>query len=172
MTNPKAVGPKHLNSRICFLHQATKYMASIALDEVGVNAEDDASSTRKSVNRQIPATSPSRQDRINTEAQRLACGYARQMRAVAKKTTIRLAREVKRSLCKRCNTLLHPGTTSHQYLDNPSRGGRKSHAEVLVIRCQVCSTIKRFPSGTRQVRRSDRLNRASSSSDKVTRREE
>jgi len=64
---------------------------------------------------------------------------------------------VKALLCKRCDVLLVPGSTSSVTVENASRGGKKPWAEVEVVRCLACGAEKRFPVGaTRQKRKTRR----------------
>jgi ribonuclease P protein subunit RPR2 len=71
--------------------------------------------------------------------------YASHMRGVSLKTQTRLSVPVKRSFCKRCDTSLIPEVSCTQKIRNESRGRKKPWADVLVIRCLVCGTEKRFP---------------------------
>lgn len=61
------------------------------------------------------------------------------------KTQIRLPVTLKRSFCKRCDTILIPGVTCSHETKNASRGGKKPWANVLVVQCLSCGTEKRFP---------------------------
>lgn len=67
------------------------------------------------------------------------------MRGVSLKTQTRLPVPVKRSYCKKCDTFLEAGVNCEREIQNPSRGRRKPWADVLVVRCLVCGTEKRFP---------------------------
>lgn len=79
------------------------------------------------------------------------------LRGVSLKSQIRLSPAIKRSLCKRCDTLLVPGSTSTSRMENLSKGGRKPWADVLIIQCGVCHAEKRFPVGApRQQKREQR----------------
>ncbi|EED15393.1 conserved hypothetical protein [Talaromyces stipitatus ATCC 10500] len=71
--------------------------------------------------------------------------YINQMRGVALKTQQRLSQETKRGFCKRCDLLLIPGETCTEEIQNESKGRRKPWADVLVVRCKACETVKRFP---------------------------
>ncbi|WEW61423.1 ribonuclease P subunit [Emydomyces testavorans] len=75
----------------------------------------------------------------------LARQYASQLKTVSLKSQLRLPRSIKHSLCKRCDTLLIPGSTCSKYIENKSRGGKKPWADVLVVKCGVCGTAKRYP---------------------------
>ena len=82
-----------------------------------------------------------------------------QLRSVSLKGQIRLSQAMKHSICKRCDALLVPGSTSSTRIENKSRGGKKAWADVLVVTCQSCSAVKRFPVGAkRQCRRHLRAN--------------
>ena len=73
------------------------------------------------------------------------------------KSQIRLSPAIKRSLCKRCDALLVSGSDSTSRLENKSRGGKKPWADVLVVTCNSCGTVKRFPVGAkRQSKRAER----------------
>jgi len=69
------------------------------------------------------------------------------MRSVAKKSVMRLGPQIKRTICKRCDTLLVPGVSCENRIENASKGGKKSWADVLVVECMACGTVKRFPVG-------------------------
>ncbi|EFW18928.1 hypothetical protein D8B26_007131 [Coccidioides posadasii str. Silveira] len=75
----------------------------------------------------------------------LARQYASQLRATSLKSQQKLPRGVKHTLCKRCDTILVPGSTCSKEIENKSRGGTKPWADVLVVKCGVCGTVKRYP---------------------------
>jgi ribonuclease P protein subunit RPR2 len=76
------------------------------------------------------------------------------MRIVTQKILIRQSPDLKRTICKFCDTLQIEGQTSSSSIENTSRGGRKPWADVLAIRCGTCGHVKRFPvSVARQKRR-------------------
>lgn len=79
------------------------------------------------------------------------------LRGVSLKSQIRLSPAIKHSLCKRCDTLLVPGSTSTSRMENLSKGGRKPWADVLILQCGICHAEKRFPVGApRQQKREQR----------------
>lgn len=88
-------------------------------------------------------------------------GLLADMRAVSLKVLIRQRPELKRSVCRYCDTLLLAEGTSgggscDVVVENASRGGRKPWADVLVVRCRTCGGAKRFPVGeprTKQLRK-------------------
>jgi len=88
--------------------------------------------------------------------------YISHLRTVSLKSQIRLASDLKHSICKRCDIPLMPGSTSTSYIENKSRGGQKAWADVQVVICVACGTAKRHPIGAkRQANRGARLIKAS-----------
>jgi ribonuclease P protein subunit RPR2 len=130
------VPQKHLHSRLSFLHQAALHLATAQ------NCSKDQKANDASVGiTNASANSP--EHRSCNDSTRLIT----HVRGVSRKAQIRLSRELKRSICKRCDGLLLPGATSNESVVNLSKGGRKAAADVLEIRCQRCGTVKRFPVG-------------------------
>uniref|UniRef100_A0A1B6G4X2 Uncharacterized protein n=1 Tax=Cuerna arida TaxID=1464854 RepID=A0A1B6G4X2_9HEMI len=70
-------------------------------------------------------------------SQDLAAYYGSVFRNVAKKAVVRAEPEMKRKLCKGCNSLLVPG-------DNARVRLRKKPDPRLIWTCARCGTIKRF----------------------------
>jgi ribonuclease P protein subunit RPR2 len=151
----------HLKARMDYLQQAARYLQDIHLQKrtaAGTNpinpqtriANSEKSdhqtisgaSSNKDVDMDQAATSQSTTMKPLTNLSRV---YTFQMRGVSLKTQTRLSVPVKRSFCKRCDTSLVPGVSSTQEIRNESRGRKKPWADVLVIRCLVCGTEKRFP---------------------------
>ncbi|KAK4548335.1 hypothetical protein LTR36_010205 [Oleoguttula mirabilis] len=75
------------------------------------------------------------------------------LRQVALKSQIRLHADIKHTLCNTCSTVLLDGQTCMKYSENLSRGGKKPHADVLVLECGVCGAKKRFPVGAKRQKR-------------------
>ena len=73
--------------------------------------------------------------------------YLTHLRSVAKKSVLRLGPSIKRTICKRCDTLLVPGTSCEHRVENKSKNGRKKWADVLIVECKACGSVKRFPVG-------------------------
>ena len=122
------VPQKHLHSRISYLHQAATYLA-YSLD--AKNSVGFARSQRKHRGLQTNQTNH----------------LLSQLQGVSKKSQIRLARNVKHSLCKRCDALLIMGLTSSERVINSSTGERKPGADVFETECRTCGTVKRLPVG-------------------------
>ncbi|KAJ4297468.1 hypothetical protein N0V90_005359 [Kalmusia sp. IMI 367209] len=84
-------------------------------------------------------------------------GKGSDLHTVSRKGQVRLSSDLKRSVCRICNTVLIPGRTATQRIENESRGGKKPWADVLVIECTLCGSKKRFPVGAqRQKKKAER----------------
>ncbi|KIW97201.1 uncharacterized protein Z519_02593 [Cladophialophora bantiana CBS 173.52] len=128
------VPQKHLHSRLSYLHQAATYLATVG----NYNTQQGVAETAGT------AASVDIKDSTSynlTEATRLLM----HLRAVSRKSQIRLAPRLKHSICKRCDALLIPGETMTEKVVNPSKGGRRPWADLFEIRCDKCGSIKRFP---------------------------
>ena len=179
-----AVPQKHLHSRISYLYQAATYLtnaydsglkirdsepvyeglAAAAIQENSLLGTTEIAGQEK---RRVIPTQTKRDD-CRPEGNALkpllfkalgpSCHLLSQLRAVSLKSQIRLAPAMKHSICKRCNTLLISGSTSTSHVENKSRSGKKAWADVLVVTCDSCGFLKRYPVGAkRQRRRTERL---------------
>ena len=172
------VGPaqKHLHSRVSYLYQAATYLTENAIRQQGKDANcvptpktnskkgSDSSSASPPIHSVLgedPLISDIGKDEQTetigpaaTPSQRLLA----HVRTILRKSQIRLAPHMKHSICKRCDALLLPGSTSTINVENKSKNGNKPWADVLVIVCNACGTAKRYPVGaTRQLKRQERL---------------
>ncbi|KAF1824059.1 uncharacterized protein K489DRAFT_172706 [Dissoconium aciculare CBS 342.82] len=175
---------KHLQARINYLQQAATYLASRdpsisiekCLDPLQKTTPPDhrqlhienAACEPRTLNENVPhgvgalmtRLPNSRNPDIRFDAPStggLPLRLNDHLRQVAAKSQARLSTAVKRSACKRCNAVLRDGVTCTKFMENLSKGGRKPHANVLVLRCAVCEAEQRFPVGARrQSRKSDR----------------
>jgi ribonuclease P protein subunit RPR2 len=120
---PKAKGipNKHLHARSTFLYQAATYLT-------------------------LQTTTPD----IARKHSPLALQLGSDLQQVSRKGQLRLAIDLKRSMCKSCNTILIPGRTATQEIQNPSKGGKKPWADVLVLTCNICGGEKKFPVGAKK----------------------
>ena len=168
-----AMGPsqKHLYSRISFLHQAASYLSSVTDDAQGKKAiftnGDQAEKNEKTASTGTAGNPKNQAPHFSKEpgqanstspfckptSPALSRLYASQSRTIARKATIRLTPDMKRSICKTCDSILLPGTTSSTFVENLSRSGRKPWADMLVITCNACGAVKRFPVGAKRQRR-------------------
>ncbi|KAF2403181.1 hypothetical protein EJ06DRAFT_466749, partial [Trichodelitschia bisporula] len=121
---------KHVSARLAYLYRATRYLA-----EVQARSPNSATSS-------LQAKSPNTSE---TPPNGLIRHLASNVFAVSLKSQVRLSSEVKRTLCKRCNSVLLGDQTCHTYIENKSRGGKKPWAGVRVVECTTCDFQKRYP---------------------------
>lgn len=76
-----------------------------------------------------------------------------ELRSVSLKTQIRLSPQIKHSICKSCSTILIDGLTCSNLIENKSKGSKKPWADILIKRCHVCDSVKRFPISTQKQER-------------------
>jgi ribonuclease P protein subunit RPR2 len=146
---PKAKGipNRHLHARSTFLYQAATYLT------LQTATQDNEALTGVTRGERVAP----RDDSNNQKHSPLALQLGSDLQQVSRKGQLRLAVDLKRSLCKRCNTILIPGRTATQTIENPSKGGKKPWADVLVVSCNLCGGIKKFPVGaTKQLRKDKR----------------
>lgn len=176
---PKSVPNRHLHARISFLQRAATHLAiqdgssRIPASPASFSPTDSTSQSR----RPAPAqTSPDTRDMDwepdqyeaataqkstddSTRQPPLSTGLSfhlnSNLRQVARKSQIRLHSSIKRASCKTCSAVLIEGQTCSKYIENLSRGGKKRHADVLVIECTACGSKKRFPVGAGRQSRKD-----------------
>ena len=177
---------KHLRTRISFLYQAATHLGKVdGQSQARVPCIKDESKKSCNPGREVQctATTPravsddgvpfSTIEQTNMMPEigpnnnwiSKDLGLSRQLlahlRAVSLRSQIKLTPAMKHTMCKRCNLLLIPGSTSTSYIENKSSGGRKPWADVLITTCTACGTSKRFPVGSkRQVRRESRNGKA------------
>lgn len=134
-TAPTVVN-RHIYSRASYLYQAANYLA-----EVSHQTQDDSKPTATNASRQTKTT------------QNLSRQLASDLKLVCQKNVIRQTPGMKRTICKFCNTTLIEGETSHSTVENPSQGGKKPWADLLVIGCLTCGNAKRYPVSARRQKR-------------------
>ncbi|KAJ5249159.1 hypothetical protein N7468_000610 [Penicillium chermesinum] len=152
----------HLKARLDFLQQASQYLHNCATKrdqnakpinllhdskDISLEAsqfpsrmETDAVSDRLGRDKRQGQQDPPKQSLSNVSRMCIS-----QMRGVSLKSQTRLPVLVKRSFCKRCDSVLDLETTAVQEIENKSKGRKKPWAEVRVVRCLICGTEKRFP---------------------------
>ncbi|KAJ5171053.1 uncharacterized protein N7500_003836 [Penicillium coprophilum] len=153
--NPKN-SQSHIRARLDYLHQAAAYfqgkstLAKRQNAQIHGNEENSVASHVSSggdghmvdTNQKVCSINQKETQEPLRNLSRVCVSH---LRAVAMKTQIRLPVTLKRSVCKRCDTLLTPGVTCSHETRNASRGGKKPWADVLVVKCLSCGTEKRFP---------------------------
>ncbi|SLM40514.1 RNAse P, Rpr2/Rpp21 subunit [Lasallia pustulata] len=172
-----SVPQRHIHSRLSFLYQAATLLSGIQMTDQTATipsihghqrhqATDDQrakhSHTPAHIQNLEEADAALRKQEPGGSSQRdapqgLSMAHApmarrllSHLRGVSLKSQIRLSPAMKHSVCKRCDTLLVPGSTSTSRIENLSRGGKKPWADVMVICCGVCYAEKRFPVGARR----------------------
>lgn len=128
---PPSVPNRHIYNRASYLYQAGQYLATAS--QAQGDTKEHSAAEKAAKDRQASAA-------MNVSRQLMA-----DMKAVSLKVLIRQSPAIKRSVCKYCSTLQIEGKTCHSVVENPSRGGKKPWADVLVIRCSVCQNVKRYP---------------------------
>ncbi|KAK2791590.1 hypothetical protein FQN52_004781 [Onygenales sp. PD_12] len=164
---------RHLRARIAYLHQASLFLQSASVStptKPATSAHIQNSSSNHHIkesnepcNVPGPATAqgnigtPNHQDVPRVPVSKLARQFASQLRGVSRKSQIRLSIDIKRSVCKRCDSLLLPNSTCVETVENASRGGKKPWADVRVVRCNSCGYQKRYPqTGKRSLKLAER----------------
>ncbi|KAK5703979.1 hypothetical protein LTR97_002992 [Elasticomyces elasticus] len=163
---------KHIHARISYLQQAATYLtvqrerfndAGLIADRPSIVAKDEARQHSQSLRDERPATS-SKEVKKNEEWKRkagldlpqsggLPLYLASHLGQIARKTQTRLHPNIKHLICRTCSAVLVIGESCTKRMENVSRGGRKPHADVLVIECTVCGAAKRFPVGAKRQKR-------------------
>ena len=174
---------KHLRSRVSYLLQAANYLSQAPFK--GHKLQDVAAvdDTRRFISAvpQSPTHQGLKQGDLNAEQRLLSesttlhdslqgdreatkrtvgqsCRLLSHLKAISLKSQIRLSSEIKHAICRHCESLLLPGSSSTCKIENDSRGGKKPWADVLVITCDLCGTARRFPTGAeRQCKRKARV---------------
>ncbi|KLJ07207.1 hypothetical protein EMPG_10028 [Blastomyces silverae] len=162
-------GQSHIRARVAFLYRASTYLQSASVSNPSakcntnrtIQASNHGPPTQKQAqgsetvtNDKTPttdATGESKQPQPThpkyVPVSKLSRHLASQLRGVSLKSQQRLSRDIKRSICKRCDSLLIPNSTCMETVENASRGGpeKKPWADVRVVRCNSCGYVKRYP---------------------------
>jgi ribonuclease P protein subunit RPR2 len=170
----KGVPNKHLHARIAYLDQAVKYLSAQSLAQshtqepnteklqdhhkpvgrmttippgtLGIDAAHSVANKKPSPGH--PSTTT-----FNPPPSGLPLQLNAHLRSVAQKAQIRLSQDLKHAICKTCSSPLIEGETHLRSTENLSKGGRKSWADVLVLKCCACGACKRFPIGAKKQKR-------------------
>ena len=141
----------HIRARISYLHKASAYLQS-ATSSSTHQPNDSSSGDQNSPRREAHYVEHGSSAVLNNTAclpqaqlAHLPRQYLSQMRGISLKSQLRLSQDIKRSVCKRCDILLVPGSNCTDEIENLSRERRKPWADVRVVRCASCGTSKRFP---------------------------
>ncbi|KAK7756608.1 hypothetical protein SLS62_001445 [Diatrype stigma] len=153
-----SVPNRPIYSRISYLYQAAAYLSSTSSQnhEVSTPHEAAVAQTQTSTDATEESKSNNTQSQASDNAAKQAVSrrLLSDLRACSLKTQIRLSPSMKQTICKYCDTLLIEGDTSTSVVENQSKGGKKPWADVLVVKCNTCGGVKRFPvQAPRQQRR-------------------
>jgi ribonuclease P protein subunit RPR2 len=168
-----AVPNRQTHTRISFLYQAANYFASLDTAPSSDTPNEAIKSYQegfmfpeahpthgKSTDVASPSQKPSeivsesaKADSATDEVQHqspVSAHLASQILSISRKGQVKISQSMKRSICKRCNVILHEGKTSAVSLENRSRGGRKPWADILLVTCLACGMEKRYPLGNQK----------------------
>ena len=124
---------RHIYTRASYLYQAANYLA-----DSSHQTRHESDHSTKDDTRQAKATrNLSRQ--LNADC-----------KLVCQKSVLRQNPKMKRTTCKICSTTLVEGETSQSVVENPSKGGKKPWADLLVVNCLICGHAKRYPVSARK----------------------
>ena len=156
-----SVQNRPIYSRISYLYQAASYLSTTRQDgNQSPEESTENSSSRDGRNAQSP---------IAITKQAMSRRLLSDLRASSHKSQIRLTPSMKHTICKYCDTLLIEGDTSTSTVENQSKGGKKPWADVLVVKCDTCGGLKRFPvQAPRQKRRPARETAAKQKSEEAS----
>jgi ribonuclease P protein subunit RPR2 len=136
----------HLQARIAYLQKAAMYLTAQTSKQSVPDAPDRTAEAPHNRNTLVERPSGGLPHHLSTH-----------LMQIARKSQLRLRPDVKHNICKLCGNILIGGETSTKSTENLSNGGKKPHADVLVIECGYCGAKKRFPVGaTRQTKMSER----------------
>ncbi|KAF9792598.1 Rpr2-domain-containing protein [Thelephora terrestris] len=137
--NPHSVPNREIMQRLNFLYQASTWLSSLPASkgDVTPTAEPSVppviSSDSKGKKKQKPRVPP-------VTPAYLSRAYVSSMKAIGRKTVVKLDPSVKRTICKGCDALLIPGMTAI-VRSKPS----SSHKKMVRLSCVNCKTMRRIP---------------------------
>ncbi|CCL98703.1 uncharacterized protein FIBRA_00707 [Fibroporia radiculosa] len=133
--NLNSVTNRDILQRLNFLYQASAYLHTIAPSPSGKPSNDKVIELSKEQKRERR-----RKARHPAQTTELARAYVRSMKIISQKATVRMDPNVKRTLCKKCNTILMPGSTA-SVRTKPS----STHGHSIAYTCVTCGTTRRIP---------------------------
>lgn len=151
----------HIRARLDYLYQAAVYLQGKSTEHKKHSTAPAVHGNRNNQSAENQTSPDGAGSQSEADIKQKTCSVSQQtankplenlsrtcvlhLRDVAMKTQIRLPVDLKRSLCKRCATVLTPEVTCSREIRNESRGGKKPGANVLIVRCLSCGAEKRFP---------------------------
>ncbi|KAI1125602.1 RNAse P Rpr2/Rpp21/SNM1 subunit domain-containing protein [Nemania abortiva] len=157
-----SVPNRHLYSRLSYLHQAAAFLGSQVGNTPDPKSKSSTLDHLGGDGTHVDASKYSAPDQLRLN---LARHLLTDLRVTSLKSQIRLSPAIKHTICKFCDTLLIEGETSTSVVENKSKGCKKPWADILVVKCNTCNGVRRFPvQAPRQKRRPHREQRLAKTS--------
>ncbi|CAL1706383.1 unnamed protein product [Somion occarium] len=142
--NPNNVTNREILQRMNFLYQAGALLNHIEAGSSKLpteSPEPPAASNHPTakLSRKAKKQDRSRKRHPNS-CEDLSRNYIQSMKAIGLKTTVRLDPTVKRTLCKKCNIVLIPGSTASIRVNTS-----QAHGNAVVYTCLSCKNWRRIP---------------------------
>ncbi|PCH36088.1 Rpr2-domain-containing protein [Wolfiporia cocos MD-104 SS10] len=132
-----SVTNRDILQRLNFLYQASAYLNTINPDRTAdARVGPDSSSLSK---RQRKRQTRRKERHPNTAAD-LSRNYVKTMKIVAQKATVKMDPNVKRTICKKCSTVLIPGVSARIRVESS-----RVHGNVVQTTCIHCHTARCIP---------------------------
>lgn len=149
MAKGTAAGSQRLSvARATFLYQAAHFM--LDLPDKKSSAEQQETSKPSSDSDTMPGHTVSSNVKPHytcPKVDHFDHHLLFQLRDVCQKTQVRLPRDIKNTICRRCKGILKPGETVMGEIYNPSRKARYLKQKLMVVECTRCGCVKRYPIG-------------------------
>ncbi|KAJ1723242.1 Ribonuclease P protein subunit p21 [Coemansia erecta] len=113
---------RELYERMNFLYQSSQFYAQLTQDSASAEQSPSSSESSTAQSSLLP----------------LSRFYAKEMRAVARKSVLRMSPHIKRELCKSCSTPLVPGVSCTKRVKG------KKKARRLITTCSFCGSQRRL----------------------------
>jgi len=138
--SPSGVPNRDIFQRLNFLYQASAFLQSVSAPPLSPSKPQPAAAEDLGSLSSAGGARRRRREVREIAARDLACSYVRAMREVGKKTTVKMDPSVKRTLCRACDAVLIPGTSSSVRIV-PSG----PHRHLIATVCLYCSATRRIP---------------------------
>ncbi|KIL62399.1 hypothetical protein M378DRAFT_81285 [Amanita muscaria Koide BX008] len=138
--NISSVQNREIIQRLNFLYQASVYLQNLSqttLSPASTPKDEDKHARKGTQERKR------HRQRIRTTDE-LSRAYIDTMLTVGKKTTVKMDPSIKRTLCKRCQSVLVPGLTVSVRVRKST-----SHRHALELTCTFCGFERRIPAPPR-----------------------
>ena len=123
---------RHIHSRVSYLYQAAVYLKHASVNESLTSREADPSKPGHDLER---------------SSARKSLGQPRyllsHLRGVSRKAQTRIEPEIKRTICKHCDTLLIPGQTSPSNDPICLTNAQRLETDISALQCRSCAQTQR-----------------------------